>query len=269
MAFAVHQGGRIHYRAVGKGPPLILHHGFTQTIKRWYLCGYVEALRNDYTLILVDPRGHGRSDKPHDPIAYALPTRVADVVAVLDALAIERATFWGYSDGGRIAFGLAKYSPERISSLIIGGHDPYERRIPPAARDVCTDSNAFVDALLRRINIDPTMVTPARREELLANDFHALAAALQDMPSIEEVLPEMHMPCLLYAGELDRFYPDILRCSRLMPNVTVVGLANLNHSGTFWASNDVVSHVTAFLSRALPSPEALPGHATMPAGIRG
>jgi pimeloyl-ACP methyl ester carboxylesterase len=249
MAHALHKGVRIHYRVVGEGPPLVLHHGFTQTIKRWYLCGYVEALRKDFQLILVDPRGHGASDKPHEPAAYALPLRVADVVAVLDGVNVATATFWGYSDGGRIAFGLAKYSPERISSLIIGGHDPYERRIPPSAKFDGKDRNAFLDALLRRINIDPAAVSQARRDELMANDFEALAAALQDSPSIEEVLPFMKMPCLLYAGEADPFYPAILRCSKSMPNVTVVGLPGLSHSDAFWQSALVVEYVLKFMRR--------------------
>lgn len=247
MAYAVNQGVRIHYRVVGDGPALILHHGFTQTLKRWYLCGYVEALRRDYQLILIDPRGHGASDKPHDPAAYSLPLRVGDVVAVIRQLQLPTAAFWGYSNGGRIAFGLAKYAPELISALIIGGHDAYERRIPDSARCDVTDRNAFIDHLLRRINIDPQAVTPERRAELLANDFEALAAALQDEPPILEVLPSMYMPSLLYAGELDRFYPAILENARAMPNARVVGIPNLTHSGTFWESGIVVRHVVEFL----------------------
>jgi pimeloyl-ACP methyl ester carboxylesterase len=48
-------------------------------------------MRSDYRLIYIDQRGHGRSDKPHDVTAYKMSTRVADVVAVLDALGLEKA----------------------------------------------------------------------------------------------------------------------------------------------------------------------------------
>jgi pimeloyl-ACP methyl ester carboxylesterase len=248
MPYTKHQDVRIYYRVVGDGPPLILHHGFTQTLKRWYLCGYVEALRKEYQLILVDPRGHGGSDKPHDPAAYALHLRVADVVAILDDLKLPKAAFWGYSNGGRIAFGLAKYSPARLSALIIGGHDAYERRIPDSARFDGVDRNTFLNFLLRRINIDPEGVPAARREELLANDFDALAAAQQDEPSMVDILPSMTMPCFMYAGDLDPFYPAILKNAELMPNVEVVGLQGLTHSGTFWESHTVVQHVVRFLN---------------------
>ena len=63
---------------------LVLQHGFSESVVDWYEAGYVDALRSDYRLILIDARGHGASDKPHDPGAYELERRVADVVAVLD-----------------------------------------------------------------------------------------------------------------------------------------------------------------------------------------
>jgi pimeloyl-ACP methyl ester carboxylesterase len=78
-------------------------------------------------VILVDARGHGDSDKLHDPAAYPLETRAADVVAVFGALDIVRSHYWGYSMGGWIGFGMAKFAPERIDRLVIGGQHPYAR----------------------------------------------------------------------------------------------------------------------------------------------
>ena len=100
MLFADNGGVRIHYKVEGTGPALVLQHGITQCVEDWFECGYVAELRSRYRLILVDARGHGLSDKPHDGPSYALPSRVADVVTVLDAMDIERAHFWGYSMGG-------------------------------------------------------------------------------------------------------------------------------------------------------------------------
>ena len=93
MPYADNGNVRIHYQVEGEGPALVLQHGFTESAVDWYEAGYVDALRSDYRLILIDARGHGASDKPHDPDAYELNRRVADIVAVLDALAIERAAF--------------------------------------------------------------------------------------------------------------------------------------------------------------------------------
>ena len=76
MPFADNNGTRIHYHVEGEGTPLLLQHGFTSSIKNWYTNGYVEPLKQDYKLILVDARGHGESDKPHDPAQYDLKLRV-------------------------------------------------------------------------------------------------------------------------------------------------------------------------------------------------
>src|SRR5215475_3637443 len=134
MPYAKNGNIRIHYEVEGHGPTLVLQHGFTHSLKRWYLHGYVESLRNDYELVLIDARGHGGSDKPHDPSAYTLAQRAGDVVAVLDDLGRATAFFWGYSMGGRVGFGLAKYAPERIAAFVLGGQHPYELRLPESSR---------------------------------------------------------------------------------------------------------------------------------------
>lgn len=60
------EGVSIHYRVEGDGPPVVLGHGITDSSDFWYECGYVEALKPKYRLVLIDFRGHGKSDKPHD-----------------------------------------------------------------------------------------------------------------------------------------------------------------------------------------------------------
>jgi len=93
MPYVTSDGIRIHYEVEGDGPPLVLQHGFGQNASSWRLAGYVDALKPQYRLILVDARGHGESDKPYDPTAYTLPRHVGDVVAVLDALNLPAAHF--------------------------------------------------------------------------------------------------------------------------------------------------------------------------------
>lgn len=97
MPFTNNRGVHIRYEVEGHGPPLVLLHGFSENLRTWYWKGFVEALQDTYQLILLDVRGHGASDKPHDSAAYALAAYAADVVAVLDALEIEQAHYFGYS----------------------------------------------------------------------------------------------------------------------------------------------------------------------------
>ncbi len=193
MPYADNQGVRIHYKVEGEGPPLVLQHGFTSSLKRWYFHGYVDALKSDYQLVLIDARGHGGSDKPHDPAAYNVSLMAGDVVAVLDALHLDKTRFWGYSMGGWIGYGVAKYAPERVHAFIIGGMHPYGRQLPPSSRLDGRDPEAFLNALFGRLGVDQTAMPPEIRDEILANDFQALAAAQQDFPSLEEIIPTMPM----------------------------------------------------------------------------
>src|SRR5262245_23137880 len=224
MPHVTHQGIRIHYQVTGEGPPLVLQHGFTQSVKSWHMAGYVDVLQSHYQLILVDARGHGASDKPHAPAAYELPLYVGDIVAVLDALHLRTVPFWGYSMGGWIGFGMAKYAPERVQALIIGGQHPYGRRLS-ARRPDGSDPQAFVVALFG----ERPRQSSERQDELFANDFRALAAAQQDRPSLEDLLPTMTIPCLLYVGEADGAFPHVQACVKDMPNATLAALPGFNH----------------------------------------
>jgi pimeloyl-ACP methyl ester carboxylesterase len=154
-------------------------------------------------LVLVDARGHGKSDKPHDPEAYPLDNRAADVVAVLDALTIKKAHFWGYSMGGWIAFGVAKLAPERIDRLVIGGQHPYARSMEGwrefLRNGITHGAEAFVTAVEQMAGTPP----PGWRARLHEGDLEAYLAMAQDRTSLETVLPEIEMPCCLYAGEAD------------------------------------------------------------------
>jgi pimeloyl-ACP methyl ester carboxylesterase len=127
MAFATNpkDGRRIYYEVQGRGSPLVLSHGTATSSMLWHELGYVEALA-DRRLILIDGRGHGRSDKPRQESAYRMDLFVADVLAVLDHLGIERTDFFGYSLGGRLGLALAAAALHRLYALAIGGgsHQP-------------------------------------------------------------------------------------------------------------------------------------------------
>jgi pimeloyl-ACP methyl ester carboxylesterase len=98
-------------------------HGRGASSKYFYFMGWVAGLRDHYRLISIDARGHGSSGKPHKPEAYRMRLMAGDVTAVFDDLGIDKAHYFGYSMSGLVGWGLAKYAPERVISLIIGGMD--------------------------------------------------------------------------------------------------------------------------------------------------
>ena len=62
VPYANNQGVRIRYEVEGRGSPLVLAHGLLGYLEQWYELGYVDSLKKVFKLILVDLRGHGRSD---------------------------------------------------------------------------------------------------------------------------------------------------------------------------------------------------------------
>lgn len=209
MPYADNNGVRVHYRVEGTGRPLVLQHGFTESIEDWSECGYVHALKDQYQLIMIDARGHGGSDKPHDPRSYRLETRVGDVVAVLDALGIEKGHFWGYSMGGWIGFGMAAFAPKRVDHLVIGGQHPFARSLEHLRKMVRAGIDGGPDAFIAAFRETFGPAEGAFAERVCTADLRAYLGLLQDRAGLDEWLPRMSMPCCLYAGEAD----DVCACA--------------------------------------------------------
>lgn len=252
MPYVNNNGVNIHYHVEGDGPPLVLQHGFTSSIRNWYVNGYVEPLKQSYRLILVDARGHGRSDKPHDSAAYDNKLRVGDVTSVLDELGIDTAHFLGYSMGGRIGFSIAAYAPERVLSLIFGGMHPYDRSGNITTEDrVRYLKDGMEGYVAHQEVLSGTKMEPDRRARLLDNDHNALIAAIsapRAIPGIEETITKLPMPCMLYVGEADAFYAGVEEASKIIPGVTYASFPGLDHGQVSMRSDVVLPPVTEFLS---------------------
>ncbi len=74
-----------------------------------------------YRVVALDCRGHGESDKPHDPKFYGHAKMAADVIAVMEDAGIGHAVLMGYSMGGYISMSLLLHQPDRFSKVIIAG----------------------------------------------------------------------------------------------------------------------------------------------------
>lgn len=110
-------GSELHYERTGSGEPLLLIQGMSATHLTWGRA-FLESLERDFECIVFDNRGMGLSGPAMMPFTIA--DMAADVVALLDALAIERAHVVGISMGGMIAQELALAAPGRIESLTLG-----------------------------------------------------------------------------------------------------------------------------------------------------
>lgn len=180
--FTTSDGIAIAYRILGDertSPPVVLHHGFAASgARNWEAPGIVAALLGDgHRVILVDARGHGDSDKPHNPDHYGETRMARDLIELLDDLAIARVDLVGYSMGAIVSL-LTAVQDNRIRRLIVGGVGAGVLELGGVDTRVMNDR--ALAAALRAENPDAIADPVARRFRAFAdasgNDRYALAA---------------------------------------------------------------------------------------------
>ena len=107
-----------------------------------------------------------------------------------------------------------------------------------------TDPEAFFTAFEAKLGVPLPSDIKARMRQ---NDLQALAAAAQTRPSLEEVLPQMTMPCLLFVGEADPWYALVQDNARRMPRATLVSFPGLGHADVSRRADLVLPPVTQFI----------------------
>lgn len=117
--FTRDDGFVIHYEERGNpdAPPVVLLHGFTSDLRSWH--PQLSVLGDDYRVIAMDLRGHGKTTAPDAPGDYTMAAHVADVRSLLDALNVSMCALVGSSFGGMIAAQFAVETPERLAALVL------------------------------------------------------------------------------------------------------------------------------------------------------
>jgi len=118
-------GVRLHYELHGSedGRPIVLVHGFASHYRlNWVGTRWQETLTHaGFRIIGLDCRGHGSSEKPHDPAAYSVQIMAADVRRLLDHLELRTADYLGFSMGARIGLQAVLDFPERWPKAVLAG----------------------------------------------------------------------------------------------------------------------------------------------------
>ena len=200
----------------------------------WTQSGIVDALTDGFRVACVDSLGHGLSDKPSDPDLYGQEQRAGDIVAVIDDLGYDRAHLVGYSMGGWLAVGVAKYHPQRLSSLVVGGWDPVNG-LPPGPKGPI-QFDGFMKFVMRTAPSMIEWITPS-----FESGVRACFEALGQLQGAREAVLNANIPVMLWAGRADPIH-DPLRCL-----ADAHGFAFLSGAG---------DHVAAVLQ---PDPETVKG----------
>jgi pimeloyl-ACP methyl ester carboxylesterase len=115
--FADSNGVKIHYATLGKGPLVVMIHGFPDY---WYTWRHqMQALADDHQVVAIDMRGYNKSDKPKGQKNYDMKFLIGDVLAVVKHFKQEKATIVGHDWGGAVAWGVAMTAPQVCDKLII------------------------------------------------------------------------------------------------------------------------------------------------------
>jgi pimeloyl-ACP methyl ester carboxylesterase len=200
-------GHRIHYVETGSGSPLLLVHGAFSRGSEFLKTDFGAYLASQYRIIAPDSLGHGASDAPLEAMHYGARWRASHLVAVLDALGIERAHVVGYSMGGWMASALATFHPERLASLAIGGWDVVKGMYTPAAVWGLPEITGEILIAMAREQY------PELAEWVAPENERALGAAIEgmnDLAGLAEGVASCGAPVALWCGRHDLYHDAVV-----------------------------------------------------------
>jgi pimeloyl-ACP methyl ester carboxylesterase len=240
----------------GAARPVLFLTGFMEPLEVARSSGLAAALSSEFRLVFADHRGHGRSDKPYDVEAYALVSRCADVVAVLDACEIDRVHLVGLSWGARLGFAMGEHAPSRLASLTLCGNQPYawDLESPLAVavlHAVAAGRAGGMEAVVETFEADLDYRHPEpMRTWVLENDPVALDAAFHSVLEEGEAASDLAswtVPCLVYVGADDPMHDDARRAGEEIPSATFLSLAGHTHLSAPDEVEELLPHVLELL----------------------
>ncbi len=238
MPYFDNNGIKINYEIEGEGPDLMMIHGFMGSLEsNWRIYSWVETLKDENRLIMIDCRGHGKSDKPHDPGQYG--SKMADdITKLMDHLSIKRANFFGYSMGSGLTLQILLDTPEYVTSAILGGYalpseSGYEQRRKGSRFQPDTFKTENPDQIT-----DPTSKDFRRAAEAWGFDLNVGAAIMEEGSSrfsrsyseMKEALGKVSVPVMTVVGSNDNLMPENkTRLCKLIPRACHFELEGRDH----------------------------------------
>jgi len=215
----------------------------------WRYAGYVAALRHDYKIVLMDHRGRGKSDRPKELEAHTMEAYVSDVISLMDNLGIEKAGFWGYSDGGLVGFTLASRLPDRIVALIVSGNQGQWYPKEDILSLIQALRKRGMKVIAERLEQSEYFRGPLR-SNLLGTDPEIFALneeAWLKWCNYELVPPGFSVPTLIINGELEDQAHQGERLAARLTNSSAITLPGLGHLGAYVRSDLVLPTAKEFL----------------------
>lgn len=265
-------GATLHVRVGGRGPAVVLLHGFGDTGDIW--TPLAVNLARDHTVVVPDLRGMGLSSKP--PGGYDKRTQAADIRSVLTTLGLDRAAIVGHDIGTMVAYAYAARYPEKTVKLVVmdapvPGIPPWDSMVrlptlwhfdfggPDAERLVAGRERIYLDRFWNEFAGDRTKIDEATREhyaKLYARPgamraaFAQFNAIRQDAEDNKGVMAtKLGMPVLAVGGEKSFGAIEAVVMRNAATDVTELVVPNAGHWLMEEAPLATITAIRAFLSR--------------------
>ncbi|WP_211749955.1 alpha/beta hydrolase [Paenibacillus sp. Marseille-Q4541] len=251
---------KIAYNDHGEGETILLLHGFCGSSA--YFEEILPKLAQNYRCLVPDLRGHGESDAPNS--SYSIDQMADDMIGVLDALGIGKASVLGHSLGGYIALSIAERYPDRLHALGLVHSTAYpdseeakEKRLKAVSVIQSQGIQSFVDSLV------PGLFAEEHRESMSSTvdkiqeigyrtapqGAANTAIAMRERPDRRHVLEKAAIPLLLVAGEADNVVPPERTFTVEGEGVTQALIKGAGHMSMVEAPDALVQIISDFMDK--------------------
>ena len=262
----VSNGINIYYtRTGGDKPPLVLAHGFSDDGLCW--TPVAEKLAADYDIIMVDARGHGRSDAPEQ--SYSLTDMAADLAGVISELGLHKPAILGHSMGGGTTFVLAGTYPDLPGAILIedsgarnlaAGDSPEAQERQQQMRQRMTDlQSQSREALIESARVNTPTWSEAElgpwADAKLRFNLRALNRIGSTVVDWQAILSRITCPTLLITADPERgamvTTEGAAHLKSLIPQLHVVHIPEAGHNIRREQPAPYMEAVRAFLSQEI------------------
>ncbi|MBL8228095.1 MAG: alpha/beta hydrolase [Bryobacterales bacterium] len=266
--YAENNGVKIHYASLGKGPLVVMIHGFPDF---WYSWRHqMEGLSDKFQVVAIDQRGYNLSDKPKGVENYDVSLLVSDVTTVIRHLGREKAIVVGHDWGGMVAWSVAAFAPAMVEKLIIVNlphpnglrrelaGNPDQQKNSQYARNFQQEGAHLKLSAEGLAGLAPPAVREKYVEAFRKSDFEAMLNYYKRNYPREPytangpLMPNTKVPVLMFHG---------LKDSALLPGalndtwkwvdapLTLITIPNAGHWSHWDAADLVTNNMKAWLSR--------------------
>lgn len=257
----LYKGGRIHYSDSGKGPAILLLHGYLESSEVWN--GFEEKLISKFRVISVDLPGHGLSDVYGE--THTMEFMATVLRELLDSLEIKKVFMTGHSLGGYVTLAFLELYHNYLSGYCLFHSQPFpdspeaiDKRIREIAivragkKDLMYPDNVirmFASSNLEKFS-DALQRSKEIASKIPGDGIIAVLNGMMIRPSRVSFMEEGKVPCLWILGTMDNYIPcDLIRTKVKLPsNARLVILTRSGHMGFIEEEDLSVNVISEFIS---------------------